>query len=503
MKIFNSEQIRDIDKATIENEPVLSINLMERAANQLYEFVTEKFSVNVPITLIAGPGNNGGDAVALARILAENAYTVSLWLIKIGNKRSPDCQTNIERLKAYAEVKITEYSEHDELPAIPSNHLIIEAIFGSGLTRPAEGWPAKVIGFINDMPNPVLSIDIPSGLFSEDNRENDGAIVQASYTVSFEFPKLAFLIPENEMYVGDWQVRSIGLSPNAINKTPTSYYYITETDLPVLKQRQKFAHKGHFGHALLVAGSFGKTGAAVLASKACIRSGSGLLSIHIPQFSYSIMQSCVPEAMLVIDETEQIYCQKDHLEPYSVIGAGPGIGQKKSMKEALHSLIKNTETPMVLDADALNIISQDKKLLDLLPAESIITPHPKEFDRLTEVHKHHFERIETGRKLASKQKINIVLKGAHTAVIDSNGNVYFNSTGNPGMAKGGSGDVLTGIILGLVSSGYDPLEAAKIGVFVHGKAADLAMHQESEESLIATDIVNHLGKAYKSIRELQ
>ena len=503
MKIFKSPQIREIDKTTIEKEPVLSINLMERAAWQLYGFIEEKFSKDTPITLLAGPGNNGGDAVALARLLTDNNYNANLWLLKIGKDRSTDCQANIKRLEAYSNIQIHELSDKDEFPEIPANHLIIEGIFGSGLTRPAEGWPAKVIEFINRLPNQVMSIDIPSGLFSEDNRQNSGAIIKADFTVSFEFPKFAFVLPENESFVGKWQARSIGLLPDAIAQLSTKYFYTTDSDLPLLRHRKRFAHKGHFGHALLVAGSFGKTGAAVLAAKACLRSGSGLLSIHIPQFSYSIMQSCVPEAMLVIDETEQMYCQKDHLEPYSVVGAGPGIGKKKSMKEALLTLIKNTEAPMVLDADALNIISQNKDFIDLLPQGSIITPHPKEFDRLTKKHESHYERIETARGMAEKQKLIVVLKGANTAVIDLNGDVHFNSTGNPAMAKGGSGDVLTGVILGLLSSGYDPIDAAKLGVFVHGRAADLALQKESEESLIATDIINHLGLAYKSIRELQ
>ncbi|ALO16158.1 Nicotinamide nucleotide repair protein [Salinivirga cyanobacteriivorans] len=503
MKIFKSPQIREIDKTTIEQEPVLSINLMERAAWQLHKFIEEKFSKDKPITIFAGPGNNGGDAVALARLLTDNNYNANLWLLKIGKDRSADCQANIKRLEGYSNIQTHELSDNDKFPEIPANHLIVEGIFGSGLTRPAEGWPAEVIEFINTLPNPVMSIDIPSGLFSEDNRQNNGAIIKADYTVSFEFPKLAFVLSENELYVGEWQALSIGLLPKTINDTSTKYYYTTENDLPLLKNRTKFAHKGHFGHALLVAGSFGKTGAAVLAAKACIRSGSGLLSIHIPQFSYSIMQSCVPEAMLVIDETEQIYCQKDHLEPFTVVGAGPGIGQKKSMREALHTLITNTDAPMVLDADALNIISQNHELMDLLPKGSILTPHPKEFDRLTKKHEFHYERIETAREMAEKQKLIVVLKGANTAVIDVNGDVHFNSTGNPAMAKGGSGDVLTGIILGLLSSGYDPIDAARLGVFVHGRAADLALQKESEESLIATDIINHLGLAYKSIRELQ
>lgn len=501
MKLLTSQQIREIDNFTIMNEPIPSIELMERAANQLAGFIIEHFSNTLNITLIAGPGNNGGDAVALARILTDMNYSVELIMADFGSSLSKDCQINYDRIKKETKVPVHHWTENSGAPAISKDKLIVEGIFGSGLTRPVKGFPGKIIQHINSLPNTVFSIDIPSGLFSEDNSNNDGEIVKADYTVSFEFPKLAFLLPENEAYAGEWHYRSIKLHPQAIREAKTPYFLTSKKNFPALKERQKFAHKGDFGHALLVAGSFGKTGAAVLAAKGCLRSGSGLLSIHIPHSSYAIMQSCVPEAMLVIDETEQIYCQKNELEKFSVIGAGPGIGQKKSMQEALFLLIKNATSPMVLDADALNIISQNKDWLALLPEQSIITPHPKEFDRLTGNHKTHYERIENGRKLAKTHKINIVLKGAYTAVISSEGDVYFNTTGNPAMAKGGSGDVLTGIILGLLSSGYEPYNAARIGVYVHGLAADIALESQSIESLIATDIIKHLGEAFNNIRK--
>jgi NAD(P)H-hydrate epimerase len=501
MKLLTNQQIREIDNYTILNEPIPSIDLMERAANQLAGFIIEHFSNTIEITLIAGPGNNGGDAAALARILADINYSVELIMADFGSSLSEDCQINFDRIKKGKKVPVHHWTENSEPPVISKEKLIVEGIFGSGLTRPVKGFPGKIIQHINNLPNTVFSIDIPSGLFSEDNTNNDGEIIKADFTVSFEFPKLAFLLPENEIYVGEWHTRSIGLHPQAIDDAKTPYYLTTDKNLPTLKKRRKFAHKGDFGHALLVAGSFGKTGAAVLAAKGCLRSGSGLLSIHIPQSSYAIMQSCVPEAMLVIDETEQIYCQKNELEKFSVIGIGPGIGQKKSMQEALLLLIKNATSPMVLDADALNIISQNKDWLELLPEQSIITPHPKEFERLTGKHQSHYERIECGRSLAKSHRINIVLKGAYTAVISSSGEVFFNTTGNPAMAKGGSGDVLTGIILGLLSSGYAPYNAARIGVYVHGLAADIALESQSIESLIATDIIKHLGEAYNNIRK--
>lgn len=503
MKILTSNQIREIDQYTIQNEPIASIDLMERAAGQLCQFVVEKFDKKTRISLIAGPGNNGGDAAALARLLNNENYTTELIMADFGSDRSVDCQKNFERIKKEGIVPILHWKKGRDFSPIPENNLIIEGIFGSGLTRPVKGFPAEIIQHINSLPNEVFSIDIPSGLFSEDNTDNDGAIIKANYSLSFEFPKLAFLLPENENYVGEWYTRSIKLHPSAIENAETKFFFTTKSNLPPLQTRRKFAHKGDFGHALLVAGSYGKTGAAVLAAKGCLRSGSGLLSIHIPQSSYGIMQSCVPEAMLLIDETEQIYCQKNELEKFTIIGAGPGIGQKKSMQEALRLLIKNANRSMVLDADALNIISHNKNWLEEIPANSILTPHPKEFDRLTSTHKTHFDRIKSAQDLATRHTLNIVLKGAYTAVINTEGNVFFNNTGNPAMAKGGSGDVLTGIILGLLSSGYAPFEAARIGVYVHGHSADISLKKQSIESLVATDIINHLGEAYNNIRNYQ
>jgi hydroxyethylthiazole kinase-like uncharacterized protein yjeF len=500
MKLLTSQQIRDIDQYTIKHEPIASINLMERAALQLCQFIVENFESDTPITLIAGPGNNGGDAVALARLLNAEGYKTELIMADFGSERSEDCQKNFDRIKKEGIVQFSIWTKEQEFPKIPENNLIIEGIFGSGLTRSVKGFPAEIINYINSLPNEVFSIDIPSGLFSEDNSNNDGAIIKANYTVSFEFPKVAFLLPENEYYVGEWHTKSIQLHPDAIKNAQTELFFTNQTNLPRLQKRRKFAHKGDFGHALLVAGSYGKTGAAVLAAKGALRSGLGLLSIHIPQSSYEILQTSVPEAMVVIDETEQMYCQKNELEKFSVIGIGPGIGQKKSMQDAIHLLVKNTNTPMVLDADALNIISKHKEWLDEIPANSILTPHPKEFDRLTQKHETNYERIKSAQTLAKKHSLIIVLKGAYTAVVNTNGHIFFNDTGNPAMAKGGSGDVLTGILLSLVSSGYTPFEAARIGVYIHGLSADIGLKKQSIESLTATEIINHLGEAYNIIR---
>lgn len=502
MKIFRSDQIRAIDEATIQNEPIHGVDLMERAAGKLHDFIAYYYPENTGFYIVAGPGNNGGDAVALARMLAKESRMVRLVVLDFTKNVSDDCKTNLERIHKYDNVQVDYISTIHQMPSLNPTAIIVDGIFGSGLTRPVNGFPADVIQFINKSPNTVFSIDIPSGLFSETNQENDGEIIKADITVSFQFPKLAFFMPENDQYVGQWFVESIGLCPDTIDKSKTDYYFQTLLDVPKLMERGRFAHKGDFGHALLVAGSYGKTGAAVLAAKAALRSGLGLLSVHVPQSAYSILQSSVPEAMVEIDETEQLYCTKQELSKYNAIGIGPGIGKKKSMADAMEQTLRNTDVPMVLDADALNIISEHKHYLDLIPKESILTPHPKEFDRLTGKHSWHLKRIESARTLAKKHKIIIVLKGANTAVVHWNGTVVFNSTGNPSMAKGGSGDALTGIILGLLSSGYPPYDAALLGVFVHGLSADLLLDQYSIESVIATDIIENLPNAFNELRNL-
>ncbi|MFO7862933.1 MAG: NAD(P)H-hydrate dehydratase [Salinivirgaceae bacterium] len=501
MKILTAEQIREIDEATIKGEPISSVNLMERAANQLLQVVLHQFTQAKNIALLAGPGNNGGDAIALTRLLSENGKRTTLFLIDLGGQLSPDSKANLNRLDNYKEVTIETISKNDASPDFQEYDLLIDGIFGSGLSRPVEGWLATLFSAINQSASKIMSIDIPSGLFSEDNTENNGAIIKAAYTVSFEFPKLAFLLPENEPYVGEWEVRSINLLPQAIDKQTTSNYCTTIDRLPELQKRSKFAHKGHFGHALLIAGSYGKTGAALLAAKACLRSGVGLLTVHVPQSAYEILQSTVPEAMALIDETEQIYCSAGNIEKFDFVGAGPGIGQKKSMVDALRTTLSHAKKSMVLDADALNIIAAHQELFKLIPENSILTPHPKEFDRLTHTHTSQLQRIESAKKLAKQHNIIIILKGAHTAIINSNGQAFFNTTGSPAMAKGGSGDVLTGMVLGILSSGYRPINAAILATFLHGKAAELALANESVESVIATDIIEQIGAAFEFVRK--
>lgn len=498
MKILNTEQIRACDTYTIENEPIQSVDLMERASRQLARWIEKYISPSEQLLFLVGPGNNGGDALALARLLYKNGYSdLTVLILNISSKRSPDWQINETRLRELSKVALQELNENDSFPEILSNHTVIDGIFGSGLTRPLQGYWGDFINYVNQNAAETIAIDIPSGLFAESNKENSGAIIEASYTLTFQFPKLSFLLAENERFVGNWEVLDIKLHPDFIEQEPTSFYFLEADEMQgILKSRSRFAHKGHFGHAFLVAGSYQKTGAAVLAAKACLRTGVGLLTVHVPQSAYSILQTAVPEAMLCIDETELNYCESMVLENYDVLGIGPGIGKKQSMQVAFEKLINNSQHPLVADADAINILAMHPEWLQKLPENSILTPHPGEFDRLTKKHETSWGRIQSQIAFSKKHQVIVVLKGAYTSISHPNGNVYFNSTGNPGMATAGSGDVLTGIILSFLAQKYEPLDAARLGVYVHGLAGDLAMQENGEESLIASDIILNLGKAF-------
>ncbi|MBE9467428.1 MAG: NAD(P)H-hydrate dehydratase [Bacteroidetes bacterium] len=503
MKIFKTQFIKLIDKYTIENETISSINLMERAATKVADWLINKYSVEKEFFVFVGPGNNGGDALVVARLLAVNNYKINVFIVKITEKFSDDFNINFKRLKELSEqnnqLVINTLTQESQLPVINSSNVVVDGIFGSGLSRPLENLPAIVVNYINKAEAEVVAIDIPSGLFGEDNSQNNEKIINADFTLTFQFPKLSFLFPENDRYVGEWHVLDIRLDKNFINKSETDYFYFLKNELK-LKTRKKFAHKGNFGHALLIAGSYEKTGAAVLASRACLRSGVGRLTVHVPESAYEIMQTAVPEAMLNIDETETNYCNNEELHKFNAIGIGPGIGKKKSMKMALKNLIENSEVPIIFDADAINILGENKEWLKNIPANSIFTPHPKEFERLVGKSSNNFERNKMQVDFAKKYNAYIVLKGANTAIACPDGKTYFNSSGNPGMATAGSGDVLTGIILSLLAQAYSSKDAALIGVFIHGLAGDIAAGEMSQEALIASDIIYCLGKAFISLK---
>ncbi|GJM31342.1 MAG: bifunctional NAD(P)H-hydrate repair enzyme [Saprospiraceae bacterium] len=500
MKIISAAQTRELDQYTINNEPISSLDLMERASLCLVDWYKQNFSdPDQTIHVLCGPGNNGGDGLAIARLLYQRMYPVRIYLCRIGNQVSTDFKNNLERLPPRSDIPLIELKENDALPKLEKGGLIIDAIFGSGLNRPVTGYWATLIECLNSMNMPIVSVDIPSGLFSD--RPTTGVAIQADFTFSFELPKLAFLFPQNQAYTGHWIFRSIGLSQTFLAQLVTPFYYLDIGLIrPILHQRGKYDHKGTYGHALIIAGSYGKVGAAILATKACLRAGVGLVSIHAPKCAYEILQISVPEAMVSIDQHQFFLSEVPSLDPYSSIGIGCGIDQGLPVVNAFFKILEAAKAPMVLDADALNILGKHPEKLSLIPKDSILTPHPKEFERLFGKSEDDFSRNELQRNQSKKLGVFIVLKGAHTCISTPNGRCYFNSTGNPGMATAGSGDVLTGIISALLAQSYSALEAALLGVYIHGLAGDHAAEVSEQESLIASDIVDQLGAAFRDLK---
>lgn len=505
-KFFRQQVIPQLDKATIAREPISSVDLMERAAWQVRSWIIKNCQ-NQEIIIFAGPGNNGGDGLAVARMLYDFYNETENRSIRVytysghNGNRSADCETNLHRL---ADVNI-EVVENDFSPNIMPNSLIVDALFGTGLSRPVEGDLANVISQINASNCEVLSIDIPSGLGDEDSyaESEQRSIVHARWTISFQFPKLFMMLPELAKYAGKVSFVNIDLLQSAIDEQDTELYYFDEDCARALiSPRNHFAHKGDFGRTQIFAGSYGMMGAAVMATSSCVKSGAGLVTAVIPRVGYDIMQISVPEAMVKASEGEEILLWNSQFIDNSVdaIGAGPGIGRTYDsyymVKEVINAYREHV--PMVIDADALfhlaRLIKEDNFKM---PKNCILTPHDIEFDRLTESHSTRQERIFAAQKFAQQYSVTIVLKGAYTAVVLPDGRISFNMSGNVGMATGGSGDVLTGIITALLAQGYSTEEAATLGVFVHGFAGDLACEKYSEISMSATDIIKMLGKAFR------
>lgn len=498
MKLFTTKQIATLDKYTIEHEPISDIDLMERASMQISNWIVQRYSTEQKMVFFAGPGNNGGDALAVARQLAELDFTCEVYRMDTGKELKGSPAINWKRLKEQGKVKLSTLASIKEFPDVSEEDVLVDGLFGSGLSRPLEGLAADIVKQLNQTTNTIIAIDIPSGLMGEDNTENDQEkILRADFTLTLQFPKISFLMADNDVFVGEWEVLPIGLHEDGIAAEPTSFHLIEKEEVQtILPVRSRFDHKGTMGHALLIAGSFGKMGAAVLSSRSCLRSGVGLLTTHIPRLGYSILQTAVPEAMASIDQHDSVFTEIPKLDAYSAIGIGPGIDQKQNTQKALKALIETASVPLVIDADALNILSSQKEWLDQLPEGSVLTPHPGEFRRLAGETENAYQRLEAQISFSKKYKCIVVLKGAFTSVSLPDGRVYFNPTGNPGMATGGSGDVLTGIILGLLAQGISSEEAAITGVYLHGLAGDIAAAEHTEHAMIAGDIVDALGKAF-------
>ena len=500
MKILTSNQIHDLDHYTMEHEPIRSIDLMERAAKTLTRAITSMWDNQKPVVVFAGPGNNGGDALAVARMLGEQNYKVAVYLFNINNKLSEDCAINKKRLSESRKVKdFVEVTDEFDPPKLEANTLVIDGLFGSGLNKPLAGGFSSLVKYINQSPSTIASIDIPSGLMTEDNTYNVRAnIIKADVTFTLQQKKLAFLFPENQQFIGKLVILDIRLSEEGLSKIDAHYTILEEKDIrSKLLQRNEYAHKGNMGTALIVAGSYGMAGAAILASQACLRSGAGKVIIHTPRRNNDIMQISVPEAIVETDHDEKYFTETIDSEDVDAMAIGPGLRQQENTAIALISQIRRTQAPIVVDADGLNMLANHRAWLQQLPKNIILTPHPKEFDRLNGSScADSFERLSKARDMAEHLHAYIILKGHYSALCMPDGKVMFNSTGNAGMATAGSGDVLTGIITGLLARGYTHADACMTGMYLHGLAGDLAAKELGMESIVAGDLIRFLPKAF-------
>ncbi len=510
MKIFSASQIKNADAYTIEHEPISSLDLMERAASNAFlwisTYIKQHHLEQKQIAIYCGVGNNGGDGLVIARKLLEAGQKIQVYIVHFSDQPSPDFSANLKRLQDL-KAPITHLKTAEDIKHIQAPEICIDAIFGIGLNKPADGLALAAIEKINSFKSTVIAIDMPSGLFVEDNLKNQPkGIIKAAHTLSFEVPKLAFFFAENAPFVGQWEIIPIGLSPEFKKREKTRYEVLEYSEMKnFVKKRNKFDHKGTYGHACIIAGSKGKIGAASLAAKACLRSGVGLLTVQVPKCGYIPLQVSVPEAMVLEDEgTDFLECfyqsSAQGYGRFDVLGIGPGIGKEEKTAHLLKQFIQNATSPMVIDADALNILSENKTWITFLPANSILTPHPGEFDRLagekfTSGYERHLKQIE----LSVKYQVIFVLKGGNTSIATPDGLCYFNATGNPGMATGGSGDVLTGILTSLLAQGYSPYDAAFLGVYIHGLAGDFAKEAKGDH-LIASDIIEYLPQAFSFLQ---
>ena len=496
MKILSSKEIRTVDAKTIEYKAIHSYELMEMAASAFTDYFINNYCIrDCNVGLFCGTGNNGGDGVAVAHFLYLAGYSVKIFIVEVSNNYSTDCLLNIDRAEK-AGLEIMKITSVDQIPSLDNINVIIDAIFGTGLSRSLIGLAKEVIETINTLNKKVVSIDIPSGLFMD---KSTTVAINATETVTFQIPKLALFLPLNSQFVGHLSIVDIGLDEKAIAEAATDMYYLTDyTMAGFLKPLDKYTHKGIQGHALIVGGSLGKIGAVTLASKAALRSGCGLVTAFVPQCGVNVIQSAFPEAMVVQDEKDTHISSISYDINPSAIAIGMGMGQHKDTKEALHKFLKKSSTPLVVDADALNILFANPDWLQYLQPNTILTPHPGELSRLIGEWEDDFDKIERTKHFARKYNLIVVIKGAHSLIIDSD-YLYVNSSGTPALATAGSGDVLSGIIAGLLAQGYNPLIATKLGVYIHGMTANITAQEINPRSFIATDIIDNIGKVYDSM----
>ena len=500
MKIFGNDTLRAIDKITIERDGVSSKELVVRAAEAITNEIMSRWRANKKVSVFAGPGNNGADALAVSRMLIEQGYTPEIYLFNIGgNHLSKECAECRDKLREMDYENLFEVIDNFSHPALGEEHLVIDGLFGSGLKNALEGGFKILVRYINESKATIVSIDVPSGLHGEWNPSSiNRDIIHANLTLSIQLPRLAFLFKENAELVGEWKVLDIGLNAEAIKNAPTDYYLIEKNDIrQAIRRRQPYASKADCGSALVVAGSYGMMGAAVLSAKGALRSGVGKVTIHSARCGYSVLQTSVPEALFDADRHDIISTNIIPAREYDAIAVGPGMGTNEATIKAFEDFLKRADKPVILDADALNCIAMRPALLNYIPTDSILTPHAGEFDRIFGVHNTDESRLQKAIDKAKRYGIIIVLKGRYTSIVRRDGKIYFNSSGNAALATAGSGDVLTGLMAGIMAQGYAPEIASLVAVYIHGVAGELASDEHGIFGVTAGDIAQNVGRAIK------
>ena len=500
MKLFSKEQIYEADRLTVEKQNISTDDLMERAGIQIFNWIDSRMQgAQVPIHVFCGIGNNGGDGLVLSRHLVTHGYNVITYVVNCSDKRSKDFLINYDRIKNVTKRWPILLNCKEEFPSISPDDIIVDAVFGIGLNRPADSWVKSLFKHFRASKAFTLSIDMPSGLYADKVPEDENGVVWADYTLSIQVPKLVFFLPDTAKYTVQWEILDIGIDPEYLMVTETDTELIGKYEvLPLYKPREKFDHKGTFGHSLIVGGSYGKIGSVVLASRSALTVGAGLVTAFVPKCGYTILQTTLPEAMVISDDHMDILTNiKFEIEP-TVIGIGVGVGTNSKTITAFETFLKTNKSILVVDADGINILAKKKSLLKLLPENSVLTPHPKELERLIGKWKDDFDKLKKTKAFSKKYKLIIVIKGANTITV-FNDKLYINTTGNPGLATAGSGDVLTGIITGLISQGYEYLAASIFGVYLHGKSADIAVETFGYQSLIASNVIQYIKDAFMDL----
>ncbi len=501
MKILSAKQIREADQYTIINEPIASIDLMERAVQALFEVIVDRFSTDAVFEIFCGKGNNGGDGLGLARMLQDAGYEVCVKVPNHSRRSSKEFETNFKRLPD--SVTVIHFDAISEKMLPKPGSIVVDAMLGSGLDRPLEELLAETVQSLNSLLNYKIAVDIPTGLFPDDNKDNNlNKILVCDWTLTLQSAKWSFFHAKTRSFTGEIGILDIGLHTQYLEDAPSSNYFVDFKEVSsIYKPRELHSYKSTFGHAFLFAGKKGSIGASILSAQACHRSGAGLLTVCTPGVGLDPMQTCVPEAMVISDTDANKITEIPDIKRASAIGIGPGIGTEKETARVLKLLIQDAGRPMVLDADALNILAENPTWIPFLPPNTVLTPHIGEFRRLLGVKALDDDYLEELRNFSVKNKVIVVLKDSITMVADPSAKIHVLNFGSPALASAGSGDVLTGVILGLLSSGYSPLESSLLGVYLQGEAGRISGELYGLESSLARDVIAHLGDAFHSLNE--